>query len=141
MKNNKLIVLTLLFTLFFNSSILEAKERTGERSDRTSSLAHSNKKERERREKLEYDGKTWGLGKTIGGGIGGGIGGYAGSKFKSPIEKSFGGFAGAEIGSRIGGRLGDRWERRTNQYSHDRWNNRKNGSTAWRCSLNEEEEF
>lgn len=43
MKNDKFIILTLLFTLFLNSSILEAKERAGERSDRDSSLRHSNR--------------------------------------------------------------------------------------------------
>ncbi|AYV93444.1 hypothetical protein HMPREF1049_0646 [Fusobacterium necrophorum subsp. funduliforme ATCC 51357] len=61
MKNDKFIILTLLFTLFLNLSILEAKERAGERSDRDSSLRHSNRKERERREKLDYDGETSGL--------------------------------------------------------------------------------
>ncbi|WP_394291091.1 hypothetical protein [Fusobacterium necrophorum] len=60
MKNDKFIILTLLFTLFLNSSILEAKERAGERSDRDSSLRYSNRKERERREKLDYDGETSG---------------------------------------------------------------------------------
>lgn len=109
MESNKFILLTLLFTLFLNSSILEAKERAGERSDRDSSLRHSNKKERE---KLDYDGETLGVRKTIGGSIGSGIGGYVGSKFSgktgSPIEKGLGGLAGAEIGGRIGGRLDDR---------------------------------
>lgn len=108
MKNDKFIILTLLFTLFLNSSILEPKERADERSDRDSSLRHSNRKERERREKLDYDGGD------------------------------FGALAGAEIGSHIGARLGDRWERRMNQYSHDRRNNRRNASNAWKCSLIDE---
>ena len=62
--------------------------------------------------KLNYDGKTSGLGRELGGIVGGAAGG------------SKGGLAGGYIGGKIGSRAGDAWERRANRGAHDKWNNK-----------------
>lgn len=62
--------------------------------------------------KLNYDGKTSGLGRELGGIVGGAAGG------------SKGGLAGSYIGGKIGSRAGDAWERRANRGAHDKWNNK-----------------
>ena len=58
--------------------------------------------------KLNYDGKTSGLGKNLGRLDGGALGGY------------------------LGGKTGDSRERRTNRSAHDKWNNKgSKGNGSW----------
>ncbi|AAL94330.1 glycine zipper 2TM domain-containing protein [Fusobacterium nucleatum subsp. nucleatum ATCC 25586] len=81
--------------------------------------------------KLNYDGKTSGLGRELGGIVGGAAGGTIGGKFGG----SKGGLAGGYIGGKIGSRAGDSWERRTNRSAHDKWNNKgSKGNGSWRFS-------
>lgn len=70
--------------------------------------------------KLNYDGKTSGIGRELGGFIGSKLGG------------SSAGVVGDYVGGKIGGRAGDAWERRTNIGAHDRWNSRGSRGRSWR---------
>ena len=75
--------------------------------------------------RLDYDRRTFGIGKKLGGivGAGGAIGGSG--------EKIAGGLVGEELGSRAG----DAWERRANRSAHDKWNNKgSKGNGSWRFS-------
>ena len=86
--------------------------------------------------KLNYDGKTSGIGRelgsyiggsaagTIGGAIGGSAGGVAGGLA--------GGMAGGIAGSHYGGRFGDAWERRANSGAFDKWNRNGRRGRSWR---------
>ena len=78
--------------------------------------------------KLEYDGRTSGIGRKLGSHIGGPAGGSIGSYIGGPVGGGAGGIAGAYYG----GRAGDAWERRTNRYAHDRWNSRGSKGYSWR---------
>ena len=69
--------------------------------------------------KLDYDGKTSGLGRELGSFAGSKLGGSAG-------------VVGDYVGGKIGGRAGDAWERRTNRDAHDRWNSRGSRGHSWR---------
>ena len=81
--------------------------------------------------KLNYDGKTSGLGKNLGrlggGALGGALGGSYGGGAGSAAGKALGGY--------LGGKAGDSWERRTNRSAHDKWNNKgSKGNGSWRFS-------
>jgi len=88
-----------------------ARERAGEND-----CEHSSRRSRGGRDnsggRLDYDGRTSGLGRELGGIVGGAAGG------------SKGGLAGGYIGGKIGSRAGDAWERRANRGAHDKWNNK-----------------
>ena len=62
--------------------------------------------------KLNYDGKTSGLGRNLGrlggGSLGGALGGY------------------------LGGKAGDSWERRANRGAFDKWNRNGSRGRSWR---------
>lgn len=70
--------------------------------------------------KLNYDGKTSGIGRELGGFIG------------SKLGSSSAGVVGDYVGGKIGGRAGDAWERRTNIGAHDRWNSKGSRGRSWR---------
>ncbi|ATV07126.1 hypothetical protein CS401_06410 [Fusobacterium vincentii] len=95
-----------------------ARERNGSSRDRDrdyGSRGYRNGRDNNggsRGPKLNYDGKTSGLGRELGGIVGGAAGG------------SKGGLAGGYIGGKIGSRAGDAWERRANRGAHDKWNNK-----------------
>ena len=86
--------------------------------------------------KLNYDGKTSGIGRelgshivgsagaTLGGALGGSAGGVAGGLA--------GGMAGGIAGSHYGGRFGDAWERRANRGATDKWNRNGSRGHSWR---------
>ena len=103
-----------------------ARERNGSSRDRD--LDYGSRGYRSRRDnsggwggpKLNYDGKTSGLGRELGGIVGGAAGGAIGGKFGG----SKGGLAGGYIGVKIGSRACNSWERRTNRSAHDKWNNK-----------------
>ena len=96
-----------------------ARERAGE-NDRE----HSSRRSRGGRDnsggRLDYDGKTSGLGRKLGGIAGAGAGGSIGGAIGGPGGKITGGLVGEELGSRAG----DAWERRANRGAHDKWNNK-----------------
>ena len=84
--------------------------------------------------KLNYDGRTSGIGRDLGGVIGDAAGGAIGSRFGG----SKGGLAGGYLGGKIGERAGDAWKRRANRGTHDRWNSRGSKGHSWRMSKDEE---
>ena len=98
-----------------------ARERNGSSRDRDrdyGSRGYRNGRDNNggsRGPKLNYDGKTSGLGRNLGrlggGSLGGALGGY------------------------LGGKTGDSRERRTNRSAHDKWNNKgSKGNGSWRFS-------
>ncbi|WP_339011266.1 hypothetical protein LDK02_08520 [Fusobacterium animalis] len=100
-----------------------ARERAGENDrDYGSRGRSSSRRERERESgpRLNYDGRTSGIGNRVGGIAGTAAGGAIGSR----IGGSKGGFAGGFIGGELGGKVGDSWERRANRGAHDKWNNK-----------------
>ena len=100
-----------------------ARERAGENDrDYSSRGRSSSRRERERESgpRLNYDGRTSGIGNRVGGIAGTAAGGAIGSR----IGGSKGGFAGGFIGGELGGKVGDSWERRANRGAHDKWNNK-----------------
>ena len=105
-----LVLVIMLLSLGLASNTY-ARERAGE-NDRE----HSSRRSRGGRDKsggrLDYDGRTSGLGRELGGIVGSAAGG------------SKGGLAGGYIGGKIGSRAGDAWERRANRGAHDKWNNK-----------------
>ena len=105
-----LVLVIMLLSLGLASNTY-ARERAGE-NDRE----HSSRRSRDGRDnsgdRLDYDGRTSGLGRELGGIVGGAAGG------------SKGGLAGGYIGGKIGSRAGDAWERRANRGAHDKWNNK-----------------
>ena len=114
-----------------------AGERNGSSRDRD--LDYGSRGYRSRRDnsggwggpKLNYDGKTSGLGRKLGGIAGAGAGGSIGGAIGGPGGKIAGGLVGEELGSRAG----DAWERRTNRSAHDKWNNKgSKGNGSWRFS-------
>ena len=86
--------------------------------------------------KLNYDGKTSGIGRELGGHIvgsaAGAIGGAIGGSAGGVAGGLAGGMASGIAGAYYGGRAGDAWERRTNRYAHDRWNSRGSRGHSWR---------
>ena len=127
-----LVLVIMLLSLGLASNTY-ARERNGSSRDRD--LDYGSRGYRSRRDnsggwggpKLNYDGKTSGLGKNLGrlggGALGGKYGGGAGST------------AGKALGGYLGGKAGDSWERRTNRSAHDKWNNKgSKGNGSWRFS-------
>ena len=110
LKSIFLVLVIMLLSLGLASNTY-ARERAGE-NDRE----HSSRRSRGGRDKsggrLDYDGRTSGLGRELGGIVGSAAGG------------SKGGLAGGYIGGKIGSRAGDAWERRANRGAHDKWNNK-----------------
>ena len=110
-----------------------ARERAGE-NDRE----HSSRRSRGGRDKsggrLDYDGRTSGIGNRVGGIAGTAAGGTIGSR----IGGAKGGLAGGYIDEKIDSRGGDSWERRANRGAHDKWNNKgrndKGYGGGWRFS-------
>ena len=105
-----LVLVIILLSLGLASNTY-ARERAGENN-----REHSSRRSRDGRDnsggRLDYDGRTSGLGRELGGIVGGAAGG------------SKGGLAGGYIGGKIGSRAGDTWERRANRGAHDKWNNK-----------------
>ena len=118
-----LVLVIILLSLGLASNTY-ARERAGE-NDRE----HSSRRSRGGRDnsggRLDYDGRTSGLGKNLGR-LGGRYGGGAGSA----ARKALGGY--------LGGKSGDSWERRANRGAHDKWNNKgrkdKGYGGGWRFS-------
>ena len=110
LKSIFLVLVIMLLSLGLASNTY-ARERAGE-NDRE----HSSRSSRGGRDnsggRLDYDGRTSGLGRELGGIVGSAAGG------------SKGGLAGGYIGGKIGSRAGDAWERRANRGAHDKWNNK-----------------
>ena len=131
-----LVLVIMLLSLGFTSTTY-ARERNGS-SGRDRDRDYGSCGYRSRRDnsggwggpKLNYDGKTSGLGKNLGrlggGALGGKYGGGAGSA------------AGKALGDYLGGKAGDSWERRANKGAHDKWNNKgrkdKGYGGGWRFS-------
>lgn len=112
-----LVLVIMLLSLGFTSTTY-ARERNGS-SGRDRNRDYGSRGYRSRRDnsggwggpKLNYDGKTSGLGKNLGRLGGGALGDY------------------------LGGKAGDSWERRTNRSAHDKWNNKgSKGNGNWRFS-------
>ncbi len=78
--------------------------------------------------KLDYDGKTSGIGRELGGIVGGTAGGAIGSNFGGAA----GGVAGGYLGGKFGERAGDAWERRANRGAFDKWNRNGSRGRSWR---------
>ena len=110
LKSIFLVLVIMLLSLGLASNTY-ARERAGENN-----REHSSRRSRDGRDnsggRLDYDGRTSGLGRELGGIVGGAAGG------------SKGGLAGGYIGWKIGSRAGDAWERRANRGAHDKWNNK-----------------
>ena len=106
-----LLVLVIMLLSLGLASNTYARERAGENN-----REHSSRRSRDGRDnsggRLDYDGRTSGLGRELGGIVGGAAGG------------SKGGLAGGYIGGKIGSRAGDAWERRANRGAHDKWDNK-----------------
>ena len=90
-----------------------ARDRNGDNErDYGSRGRSSSRREKESGPRLNYDGRTSGIGNRVGGIAGTAAGGAKG------------GFAGGFIGGELGGKVGDSWERRANRGAHDKWNNK-----------------
>ena len=119
-----LVLVIMLLSLGLASNTY-ARERAGENDHE-----HSSRRSRGGRDnsggRLDYDGRTSGLGRELGGIVGSAAGG------------SKGGLAGGYIGGKIGSRAGDAWERRANRGAHDKWNNKgrkdRGYGGSWRFS-------
>lgn len=104
-----LVLVIMLLSLGLASNTY-ARERNGSSRDRD--LDYGSRGYRSRRDnsggwggpKLNYDGKTSGLGKNLG--------------------RLGGGALGGALGGSYGGGAGDSWERRANRGTHDKWNNK-----------------
>ena len=118
-----LVLVIMLLSLGLASNTY-ARERNGSSRDRDcgyGSRGYRNGRDNNggsRGPKLNYDGKTSGLGRKLGGiaGAGGSIGGAIGG----PGGK----IAGGLVGEALGSKAGDAWERRANRGAHDKWNNK-----------------
>ena len=107
-----LVLVIMLLSLGLASNTY-ARERAGENDrDYGSRGRSSSRRERESGPRLNYDGRTSGIGNRVGGIAGTAAGGAKG------------GFAGGFIGGELGGKVGDSWERRANRGAHDKWNNK-----------------
>ena len=127
-----LVLVIILLSLGLASNTY-ARERAGE-NDRE----HSSRRSRGGRDnsggRLDYDGRTSGIGNRVGGIAGTAAGGAIGSR----IGGAKGGLTGGYIGEKIDSRGGDSWERRANRGAHDKWNNKgrkdKGYGDGWRFS-------
>lgn len=121
-----LVLVIILLSLGLASNTY-ARERAGENDREHSSRGRSSsRREKESGPRLNYDGRTSGIGNRVGGITGTAAGGAKG------------GFAGGFIGGELGGKVGDSWERRANKGAHDKWNNKgrkdKEYGGGWRFS-------
>ncbi len=121
-----LVLVIILLSLGLASNTY-ARERAGENDREHSSRGRSSsRREKESGPRLNYDGRTSGIGNRVGGIAGTAAGGAKG------------GFAGGFIGGELGGKVGDSWERRANKGAHDKWNNKgrkdKEYGGGWRFS-------
>jgi len=121
-----LVLVIILLSLGLASNTY-ARERAGENDREHSSRGRSSsRREKESGPRLNYDGRTSGIGNRVGGIAGTAAGGAKG------------GFAGGFIGGELGGKVGDSWERRANKGAHDKWNNKgrkdKGYGDGWRFS-------
>ena len=108
-----LLVLVIMLLSLGLASNTYARERAGENDREHSSRGRSSsRREKESGPRLNYDGRTSGIGNRVGGIAGTAAGGAKG------------GFAGGFIGGELGGKVGDSWERRANKGAHDKWNNK-----------------
>ena len=127
-----LVLVIILLSLGLASNTY-ARERAGE-NDRE----HSSHRSRGGRDnsggRLDYDGRTSGLGRELGGIVGGAAGGAIGGKYGGKTGRNIGAAAGREIGKRTG----DAWERRANRGAHDKWNSKSRNDRGygggWRFS-------
>ena len=127
------LVLVIMLLLLGLASNTYARERAGE-NDRE----HSSRRSRGGRDnsggRLDYDRRTSGLGRELGGIVGGAAGGAIGGKYGGKTGRNIGAAAGREIGKRAG----DAWERRANRGVHDKWNskgrNDRGYGGGWRFS-------
>ena len=129
-----LVLVIILLSLGLASNTY-ARERAGENDrDYGSRGRSSSRRERESGPRLNYDGRTSGIGNRVGGIAGTAAGGTIGSR----IGGAKGGLAGGYIGEKIDSRGGDSWERRANRGAHDKWNNKgrkdKGYGGGWRFS-------
>ena len=131
-----LVLVIMLLSLGLTPSVY-ARERNGSSRDRD--LDYGSRGYRSRRDnsggwggpKLNYDGRTSGLGKNLGRLGGGALGGALGGSYGGGA----GAAAGKALGGYLGGKAGDSWERRTNRSAHDKWNNKgSKGNGSWRFS-------
>ena len=121
-----LVLVIILLSLGLASNTY-ARERAGENDREHSSRGRSSSRRvKESGPRLNYDGRTSGIGNRVGGIAGTAAGGAKG------------GFAGGFIGGELGGKVGDSWERRANKGAHDKWNNKgrkdKGYGDGWRFS-------
>ena len=121
-----LVLVIILLSLGLASNTY-ARERAGENDrEHSSRVRSSSRREKESGPRLNYDGRTSGIGNRVGGIAGTAAGGAKG------------GFAGGFIGGELGGKVGDSWERRANKGAHDKWNNKgrkdKEYGGGWRFS-------
>ena len=118
-----LVLVIILLSLGLASNTY-ARERAGENDREHSSRGRSSsRREKESAPRLNYDGRTSGIGNRVGGIAGTAAGGAKG------------GFAGGFIGGELGGKVGDSWERRANKGAHNKWNNKgSKGNGSWRFS-------
>ncbi|WP_339005679.1 hypothetical protein [Fusobacterium animalis] len=114
-----LLVLVIMLLSLGLASNTYARERAGENN-----REHSSRRSRDGRDnsggRLDYDGRTSGLERELGGIVGGAAGGAIGGKYGGKTGRNIGAAAGREIGKRAG----DAWERRANRGAHDKWNNK-----------------
>ena len=115
-----LVLVIILLSLGLASNTY-ARERAGENDREHSSRGRSSsRREKESGPRLNYDGRTSGIGNRVGGIAGTAAGGTIGSR----IGGAKGGLAGGYIGEKIDSRGGESWERRANRGAHDKWNNK-----------------
>ena len=114
-----LLVLVIMLLSLGLASNTYARERAGE-NDREHSSCRSRGGRDNSGGRLDYDGRTSGIGRELGGIVGGAAGGAIGGKYGGKTGRNIGAAAGREIGKRAG----DAWERRANRGAHDKWNNK-----------------
>lgn len=120
-----LFLVVILLSLGVGSTTY-ARERNGSSRNRDKEYTSRGYREKDRSRnsggwggpKLNYDGKTSGIGKNLGRGVG------------VTVGRAIGGYAG--------GKAGDSLERRGNKSAHDRWNSRGSKGHSWRMSKDEE---
>ena len=120
-----LFLVVILLSLGVGSTTY-ARERNGSSRNRDKEYTSRGYREKDRSRnsggwggpKLNYDGRTSGIGKNLGRGVG------------VTVGRAIGGYAG--------GKAGDSLERRGNKSAHDRWNSRGSKGHSWRMSKDEE---
>lgn len=143
MRKFKVFFLLTVFILSFGlTSNVYARERNGSKREEKEYISrgcrNKRKKEKNYGPRLDYDGKTSGIGSKIGGHLGGLVGGTLGAKYGGTRGMIGGSIAGGEIGSKIG----DRLESHGNRHAHNKWNSRgRKGHSGWRFSLDEVDDY